>query len=424
MQLSAELDKTVPVTDSNLDDLFGSMQKMSSQLSALGRVVTMSAKLGTAKVVEMLGRMLAIVILNRPDEITASLKAFQDSKDFEAVSEIISPLEGDLKILGNVEIASSAEKISTKFNSFNTFKQSLPAIFKFTSGLKNIQGIELFKPAISAIRDFRVYSKSELSDVIKRLPDVQKKLKSLKVVIAGMKGTQSVESDAFSTLSEIGKLSSVIGTASRSVSNMQMAIVEHKRLNPHSLRIIDNLVNTVIFSSKLDVEDQKRIADLSRTTAEVETMISSLDTFKGKVKPITSVTLAGYSNFFDQAQSVEGISADLLSTIASVTKLDRLLPTAKFSSLLIYLKDLDEMGLEFSRFSKDVAAAGKGTLKELDAFFVAYGKKLAEGGKAGNSGGKSGAKNGPGKAGAKNEPGKAGAGGGAKKEEEGGAPIG
>ncbi|CAO4368578.1 unnamed protein product [Caenorhabditis nigoni] len=302
------------------------------------------------------------------------LKKSQEATDIRNLIETVNP---SIAILQNaVNFNQLLADIEAGFPEIDKFTTGLSIFFAKMDELRGRKGVELLKPAISTIQDFRD-KKQDFGDFKKvtgQIPKIQEKLKALKTFISSFKPVESKENTELMKLPKVRNDSFIIGSSTLVFKSLKLASDRKVTMDKTDIDFVLNETSSV--SQNLDPEDDKNLNKLDGLDQKLANFYRDVDRIKSSAEASDSSNLTSLD--FTLAKSINGLSLDFGAIGRSVEKLSKA-SSKKKTELLEFkakLDSLDSMGLDYASHQSAIGKS-EDSLDEMELFFASFSSAMA-----------------------------------------------
>ncbi|EGT32520.1 hypothetical protein CAEBREN_08486 [Caenorhabditis brenneri] len=372
LKSSDEAKKYLPSNRKTIETLYQNMIQLSKHVTSIKEVFKIWEKLVKPK--NKLTELKTLATLTDDSKAVEVLKKMQQNANFKDALKTVEDAIEHIKI-AELDFKKTVESVVSDYNKMAPFVKQANEFLKTiepmrqlsklsnpTSVFKNIETIK------DAITNKEFGEKVNIDPVIVSIENTKSALKELDDSINSIKSAKGSEIERLVGATDASETARNIGSATKAVSSMnQFFYLDTSKLKAEIEKLRQGL------SVQASIEKKNTVKALASLEIQIQNFKHEIESFKGSVQPITSSKLSDYSEIFEKAKSVKGITRDFFALSVLVGELKEAYPAPGDKQIIDEIKDLlvtmDKLCLKYSKY-QTVFDGSKNTLNNIDLLFT------------------------------------------------------
>ncbi|EGT32388.1 hypothetical protein CAEBREN_01120 [Caenorhabditis brenneri] len=375
LKSSADAKDLIPKNIRTFGNLYDNMNQLYDQFTSIKETFNLHTTFSKKETIDKLNRIKELTPTGDLKEALNNLKKLKESKDLKDVMTILKKAKKFIEIAKETfDMKQTATSISDNYDQMGIYVQQVNKFLEKVKPLKQNDNLSDLKSVFKDIETIReginnnkFGAKINVDPVIKTIGKTKSALKELDDTINSMKQAKGSEIDELVGMTDATESARNIGSATKAISSMNKFLdMDTSKLESAVEMLQDSSIGN------WTAEDEYTLKALASLVIQIPKFKQEIKSFKDSVQPITSSKLSDYSEIFEKAKSVGGITRDFLALSVSVGKLAKLIPEDE-SELIDEVKDLlvnmDKLCLTYSKYQTGFDES-KNTLNNIDLLFT------------------------------------------------------
>ncbi|EGT32382.1 hypothetical protein CAEBREN_04907 [Caenorhabditis brenneri] len=377
LKSSDEAKKYLPSNRKTIETLHQNIIQLCNYFTSIKEVFKLWEELGLSNTKKnKLTEFATFGTLTDKQKAVEQITRLQKDKHFNDVLKMLQ------KVNEHIEVAKKPFDLKQTVESVvGDYNEMAPFVKKVNDFLKTIKPMKQFskwtnadsvfkniKTIKDAIKNKEFGEKVNIDPVIVSIENTKSALKELDDSINSIKSAKGSEIERLVGATDASESARNIGSATKAVSSMNLFFyLDTSKLKAEIEKLRQGL------SVQASIEKKNTVKALASLEIQIQNFKHEIESFKGSVQPITSSKLSDYSEIFEKAKSVKGITRDFFALSVLVGELKEAYPAPEYKKIVDEIKDLlvtmDKLCLKYSKY-QTVFDGSKSTLNNIDLLFT------------------------------------------------------